>query len=102
MTEGAKIYVDWLGGAVMAVDTGRLPLLSRWCGLALVAAGVLMVVATLLHPSRETATRSSPASRGWLRRMWFTRWLGCWCCSAFPASMRPIAAGWDGWGWSAC
>jgi hypothetical protein len=28
----------------------------RWCGLALVAAGVLMVVATLLHPSRETAT----------------------------------------------
>ena len=37
----------------MAVDTGRLPLLLRWCGLALVAAGV---VATLLHPSRETAT----------------------------------------------
>ena len=24
----------------MAVDTGRLPLLLRWCGLALVAAGV--------------------------------------------------------------
>jgi hypothetical protein len=40
----------------MAVDTGRLPLLLRWCGLALVTAGVLMVVATLLHPSRETAT----------------------------------------------
>jgi hypothetical protein len=40
----------------MAVDTGSLPLLLRWCGLALVAAGVLMVVATLLHPSRETAT----------------------------------------------
>ena len=40
----------------MAVDTGRLSLLSRWCGLALVAAGGLMVVATLLHPSRETAT----------------------------------------------
>jgi hypothetical protein len=40
----------------MAVDTGRLPLLSRWCGLALVAAGGLMVGATLLHPSRETAT----------------------------------------------
>ena len=31
-----------------------LPLL-RWCGLALVPAGVLMAVATLLHPSRETA-----------------------------------------------
>src|SRR5215217_2518473 len=40
----------------MAVDTGRLPLLLRWCGLALVAAGVLMVVATVLQPSRETAT----------------------------------------------
>src|SRR5215217_7657093 len=40
----------------MAVDTGRLPLLLRWCGMALMAAGVLMVVATLLHPSRETAT----------------------------------------------
>src|SRR4051794_8525220 len=40
----------------MAVDTGRLPLLSRWCGLALVAAGGLMVGATLLHPSRETAS----------------------------------------------
>ena len=31
-----------------------LPLL-RWCGLALVPAGVLMAVATVLHPSRETA-----------------------------------------------
>ena len=29
--------------------------LLRWCGMALIAAGVLMVVATLLHPSRETA-----------------------------------------------
>jgi len=29
--------------------------LLRWCGIALVVAGVLMVVATLLHPSRETA-----------------------------------------------
>src|SRR4051794_33135008 len=27
----------------------------RWCGLTLIAGGVLMVVATLLHPSRETA-----------------------------------------------
>ncbi len=29
--------------------------LLRWCGIALVAAGVLIVVATVLHPSRETA-----------------------------------------------
>jgi hypothetical protein len=28
----------------------------RWCGMALAAAGALLVVATLLHPSRETAT----------------------------------------------
>ena len=35
---------------------GRLAHLLRWCGIALIAGGVLMVVATLLHPSRETAT----------------------------------------------
>jgi hypothetical protein len=40
----------------MADDAGRLARLLRWCGMALIAGGVLMVVATLLHPSRETAT----------------------------------------------
>ena len=40
----------------MAEDACPLVRFLRWCGLALVAAGVLMVVATLLHPSRETAT----------------------------------------------
>jgi hypothetical protein len=40
----------------MADDVGRVAYLLRWCGMALVAAGVLMVVATVLHPSRETAT----------------------------------------------
>jgi hypothetical protein len=39
-----------------AQDAGRLPPVVRWCGMALIAGGVLMVVATLLHPSRETAT----------------------------------------------
>ena len=43
-------------GAVSAEDAGPLVRFLRWCGLALVTAGVLMVVATLLHPSRETAT----------------------------------------------
>ena len=43
-------------GAVSAEDAGPLVRFLRWCGLALVAAGVLMVVATLLHPSRETAS----------------------------------------------
>jgi hypothetical protein len=44
-----------LKGAIMAKDAGLARLL-RWCGLALAAAGVLMAVATLLHPSHETAT----------------------------------------------
>jgi hypothetical protein len=41
---------------VIAGDTGRLAGLFRWCGMALIAAGVLMVLATVLHPSSETAT----------------------------------------------
>jgi hypothetical protein len=45
-----------MAGAVLAEDIARWAGMSRWCGLASVAAGVLMVVATLLHPSRETAT----------------------------------------------
>jgi len=45
-----------MAGAVMAEDASRLAPLVSWCGMALIAAGVLMVLATLLHPSRETAT----------------------------------------------
>ncbi len=37
----------------LSAGSGRL---LRWCGMALVPGGVLMAVATLLHPSRETAT----------------------------------------------
>jgi hypothetical protein len=44
-----------MAGGVTADDAGRLAHLLRWCGVALTVAGVLMVVATLLHPSRETA-----------------------------------------------
>jgi hypothetical protein len=40
----------------MSRDVGRLAHLLGWCGIALMAAGGLMVVATLLHPSREAAT----------------------------------------------
>jgi hypothetical protein len=40
----------------MADEAGGLAHLVRWCGMALMAAGVLLVVATLLHLSRETAT----------------------------------------------
>jgi hypothetical protein len=45
-----------MAGAVTAEDASRLVRLFRCCGMALLAAGVLMVIATLLHPSRETAT----------------------------------------------
>ena len=40
----------------MAEAAGPWVRLLRASGLALVAAGVLLVVATLLHPSHETAT----------------------------------------------
>ena len=45
-----------MAGAVIAEDAGPLMRFLRWCGLTLVAAGALIVVATLLHPSRETAS----------------------------------------------
>jgi hypothetical protein len=41
----------------MPGEVGRLPRQLRWCGMALIAGGVLMVVATLLHPSHETPRR---------------------------------------------
>ena len=53
--EEDNVGEPWWGGAVMADDAGRLARLFRWCGMALIVGGVLMVVATLLHPSRETA-----------------------------------------------
>ena len=40
----------------MTEESGPSVRLLRWCGMALVPGGVLMAVATLLHPSRETAT----------------------------------------------
>jgi len=39
----------------MAKDADLVGVL-RWAGMAMVVAGVLMVAATVLHPSRETAT----------------------------------------------
>jgi hypothetical protein len=39
----------------MTDDISRLARLFRWCGMALVVASPLIVLATLLHPSRETA-----------------------------------------------
>jgi hypothetical protein len=67
----------------------------------LVAAGVLMVVATLLHPSRETAT-TIVASEPRLVAAHVVYTLA-WLLVLFGllGSMRPSAAGWDGWDWSA-
>jgi hypothetical protein len=39
-----------MAGAVMADEAGRVARRLRWGGMALIAAGVLMVVATVLHP----------------------------------------------------
>ena len=44
-----------MAGGVMAEDAGPFLRFLRWCGMALVVAGPLIVLATLLHPSRETA-----------------------------------------------
>jgi hypothetical protein len=44
-----------MAGAVVAEDAGPFLRFHRWCGMALVVAGPLIVVATLLNPSRETA-----------------------------------------------
>ena len=44
------------GDVVVTEAVGPWAGLLRWSGLAVVAAGVLMVVATLLHPTHETAT----------------------------------------------
>jgi hypothetical protein len=43
-------------GVVLEHRGPSLAALLRWSGLALVAGGLLMAVATPLHPSRETAT----------------------------------------------
>ena len=39
----------------MAEEAAANERLLRWCGMALVVAGPLIVAASLLHPSRETA-----------------------------------------------
>jgi hypothetical protein len=54
----------------MPGEVGRLPRQLRWCGMALIAGGVLMVVATLLHPSYETPPRLAiPCNRREHRRL---------------------------------
>jgi hypothetical protein len=44
-----------MAGTVPREDAGPFVRFLRWCGMTLVVAGPLIVLATLLHPSRETA-----------------------------------------------
>ena len=60
---------------------------------------MLMVVATLLHPVGETATTIVASEPRLVAAHVVYTLACCWCCSAFPDSMRVSAAVWDGWGW---
>ena len=88
-----------MAGAITAEDAGRLPRLFRWRGMALIAACVSMVVATLLHPSRETATTIiASESRLVAAHVAYTfAWL--LVLLGLPGSMRVNVVGWDGWDW---
>jgi hypothetical protein len=86
----------------MAEESGSSVRLLRWCGIALVPAGVLMVVVTLLHPSRETATTIIASEAGLVAAHFlYTRFPGCWSCSDCPDSMSLSGKPWDGWDWQA-
>ena len=86
--------------SIHELSAGSVRLL-RWCGMALVAAGVLMTVATLLHPSSETATTIIASEVGLVAAHLSTRSPGCWCCSDCPDSMCLSVKAWDGWDWQA-
>ena len=73
-----------LEGAVMAEESGPPVRLLRWCGMPLVAAGVLIAVATLLHPSRETATTIIASEVGLVAAHAFYTLPGCWCLLGLP------------------
>jgi hypothetical protein len=84
----------------MADDMSRLTRLFRWCGMALIAGGVFMVVATLLHPSRgdrhdDCCHRVAVTAHVAYTLAWLLVLLGL--RGLYAAS----AAGWDGWDWSA-
>ena len=88
-----------MAGAVVAEEAGPSVRFLRWCGMALVVASLLIVIATLLHPSRETAPTIIASEVGLIADMVFTRLPGCWYCLACPDSMCLSGAGWDGWAW---
>ncbi len=82
-----------------AEAAGRLGHLLRWCGIALVAAGVLIVVATLLHPSRETATTivASESRLVTAHVVYTLAWL--LVLLGLPGLYAAHRATWGGWAW---
>lgn len=69
--------------------------------MALVVAGPLIVLATQLQPSRETAaTIIASEVRLIAAHVLFTVY-GLLSCSASRDSMRLSAVAWDGWDWQA-
>ena len=85
----------------MAEAVGPWARLLKGSGLALVAAGGLMAVATLLHPSQETATTIIAsevrlvAAHVAYTLSWLLVLLG------LPGLYAAQPAGWGGWDWRA-
>jgi hypothetical protein len=76
-----------------------LTALLRWSGLALVAGGLLMVVATALHPSRETpATILEAEVRLVAAHALFTL-SSLLALLGLPDCMGPRRSGWAGSNW---
>ena len=81
-----------------ALESARL---LRWSGLALVAGGVLLAVATALHPSRETvATIIASEVRLVAAHVLYTL-SSLLVLLGLPDSIWLSVAGWDGWDWQA-
>jgi hypothetical protein len=67
-------------GVVLEHKGPSLAALLRWSGLALVAGGLLLAVATALHPSRETTATilQGPSRSGWGGSDWRGSCLRSW------------------------
>jgi hypothetical protein len=86
-------------GTVLECRGPSLPALLRWSGLALVAGGLLMAVATALHPSRETpATILEAEVRLVAAHVLFTLSY-LLVLLGLPGAYGSTQSGWGGWDW---